>query len=109
MLAPYKDADGELDPARVQKMLAETTAGLDIRWYGGAPDLSESPLGYKDATKVKAQIAHYGLANIVGEIQPRGCIMAGEAPEPPWVRARREKRAAHKAARREGAAEIGEG
>ena len=37
-----------------------------------------------------------------------GIIMAGEAPEPPWVRARREKRAAHKAARREGVAETSE-
>jgi tRNA-splicing ligase RtcB len=109
MLAPYKDADGELDPARVQQALAETTAGLDIRWFGGAPDLSESPLAYKDATKVKAQIARFGLATVVGEIQPQGCIMAGETAEPHWMRARREKRAAHKAARREGAAEISEG
>jgi tRNA-splicing ligase RtcB len=106
MLAPYKDADGELDPARVQQTLAETTAGLDIRWYGGAPDLSESPLGYKDATKVKAQIARFGLATVVGEIQPQGCIMAGEAPEPHWMRARREKRAHHKSLRREDAAEV---
>ncbi len=108
MLAPYKDADGELDPARVQQALATSTAGLDIRWFGGAPDLSESPLAYKDATKVKAQIARFGLANVVGEIQPRSCIMAGEAPEPHWMRARREKRAAHKAQRRENAEEIGE-
>ena len=101
MLKPYRDADGELDPGRVRQVLAETTAGLDIRWFSGTPDLSESPLGYKDATKVKAQIARFGLATVVGEIQPQGCIMAGEAPEPHWVRARREKRAAHKAARRE--------
>ena len=49
-----------------------------------------------------------GLAAVVGEIQPQGCIMAGEAPEPHWQRKRREKRAEHKAARREGAAEIGD-
>ncbi len=106
MLRPYKNAEGEIDPARVQQALAETTAGLDIRWYNGAPDLSESPLGYKDATKVKAQIVRFGLATVVGEVQPQGCIMAGEAPEPPWARARREKRAAHKEARREGQAET---
>jgi RNA-splicing ligase RtcB len=105
MLRPYKDADGEIDPARVQQVLAENTAGLDVRWFCGAPDLSESPLGYKDATKVKAQIDQFGLAQVVGEIQPQGCIMAGEAPEPHWARARREKKAAHKAMRREGAAE----
>jgi RNA-splicing ligase RtcB len=106
MLAPYRDENGDLDPARVQAALAESTAGLDIRWFGGAPDLSESPLAYKDATKVKAQIDRFGLAAVVGEIQPQGCIMAGEAPEPPWVRARREKRAGHKAARRTAAAEL---
>jgi tRNA-splicing ligase RtcB (3'-phosphate/5'-hydroxy nucleic acid ligase) len=106
MLAPYKDADGELDPARVQRVLAESTTGLDIRWFGGTPDLSESPLAYKDATKVKAQIERFGLAQVVGEIQPQGCIMAGEAPEPHWMRQRREKRATHKEARREGAADL---
>jgi tRNA-splicing ligase RtcB (3'-phosphate/5'-hydroxy nucleic acid ligase) len=106
MLRPYKDADGEIDPARVRAALAETTAGLDVRWWSGAPDLSESPLGYKDATKVKAQIARFGLATVVGEIQPRGCIMAGEGEEPHWARARREKRVAHKAQRREGAEEL---
>lgn len=102
MLRPFKDADGELDPARVKAALAETTAGLDVRWFNGAPDLSESPLGYKDATKVKAQIARFGLATVVGEIQPLGCIMAGEAEEPHWAKARREKRAAHKSDRRDG-------
>ncbi len=102
MLRPYKDVEGNLDPARVQQVLAEVTSGLDIRWFCGGPDLSESPLGYKDATKVKAQIARYGLATLAGEIHPQGCIMAGEAPEPPWVRARREKKARHKEERREG-------
>lgn len=54
---------------------------------------------------MKAQIARFGLATLVGEIQPQGCIMAGEAPEPPWIRARREKKARHKSERREGQAE----
>ncbi len=105
MLAPYRDADGELDPLRVQQVLSAATPGLDIRWYNGAPDLSESPLGYKNATQVKAQITHYGLADVVGEIQPQGCIMAGEADEPAWARNRRRKRAAHKADRRAAADE----
>jgi tRNA-splicing ligase RtcB (3'-phosphate/5'-hydroxy nucleic acid ligase) len=100
MLAPYRDADGELDPGRVREALATSTAGLDVRWFGGAPDLSESPLAYKDAAKVKAQIARFGLASVVGEIQPLGSIMAGEAAEPAWQRVRREKRARHKAERK---------
>ncbi len=105
-LREFKDADGELDAGRVQQAIARETRGLDIRWYCGAADLSESPLGYKDATKVKTQIAQFRLASIVGEIQPRGCIMAGEQPEPYWARARREKKAKHKAARREDGAAI---
>ncbi|WP_043588733.1 RtcB family protein [Geminisphaera colitermitum] len=105
MLRPYKDADGEIDPARVKEVLSAVTQGIDVRWFNGTPDLSESPLGYKDATKVKAQIARFGLATVVGEIQPQGCIMAGEAPEPHWQRACREKRAVHKSERREGQAE----
>jgi RNA-splicing ligase RtcB len=100
MLAPYRDVDGELDPGRVREALAASTAGLDVRWFGGAPDLSESPLAYKDAAKVKAQIARFGLASVVGEIEPLGCIMAGEVAEPAWQRVRREKRARHKAERR---------
>ncbi|PTY08425.1 RtcB family protein [Opitutaceae bacterium EW11] len=106
MLRPFKDADGAIDPARVQQVLAEHTAGLDVRWFCGVPDLSESPLGYKDATKVKAQIDRFSLAKVVGEVRPQGCLMAGEAPEPPWLRARREKKAAHKLLRRDAAAET---
>lgn len=107
-LAPFKNEDGELDPARVKAELDATTAGLDVRWFCGAPDLSESPIGYKDATKVKAQIARFGLATVVGEIQPRGCIMAGEPDEQPWQRARRLKRARHKSERHAAARELSE-
>lgn len=106
-LLPYRDDEGLVDPARVRDVLERETHGLDIRWFCGAPDLSESPIGYKDAAKVKAQIAKFGLAEVVGEIQPRGCIMAGEQEEPYWARARREKKAAHKAARRAGREEAG--
>lgn len=106
MMAPYRDADGELDPARVQRLIAESTAGLDIRWFSGEPDLSEAPLAYKDATKVKAQIERFGLATVVGEIQPQGCMMAGEVAEPHWQRARREKRANHKSERRAGQSDL---
>jgi hypothetical protein len=93
----------------VQQAIAREKRGLDIRWFCGAPDLSESPIGYKDATKVKAQIEKFQLARVVGEVQPRGCIMAGEQAEPYWQRARREKKAAHKSARREDQDAIAEG
>ncbi|MDI1249330.1 MAG: hypothetical protein PSV13_10750 [Lacunisphaera sp.] len=58
---------------------------------------------------MKAQIPRFGLATVVDEIQPQGCIMAGEAPEPPWIRARCEKKARHKDERRVGQAEVEEG
>ena len=105
-LAPFKNDDGVLDPARVKAELDATTSGLDVRWFSGSADLSEAPIGYKDATKVKAQIARFGLATVVGEIQPRGCIMAGEAEEQPWERARRLKRARHKSERSDAAREL---
>jgi len=106
MLRPYRDADGNVDPGRVQQIIREVAPGLDIRWFSGGADLSESPLAYKDATKVKTQIEQFGLATVVGEIQPRGCIMAGEAPEPTWLRVKREKKARHKADRRDADATL---
>jgi RNA-splicing ligase RtcB len=59
--------------------IAKATAGLDVRWFCGKPDLSETPVAYKSAAAVKAQIASFGLAEVIGEIQPLGCIMAGDS------------------------------
>jgi hypothetical protein len=65
-------------------------------------------MGYKNATQVKALIDLFGLATVAGKIQLRGCIMADEAQKHLRARARREKRAANKAMRREGEAEAAE-
>jgi hypothetical protein len=51
---------------------------LDARWFSGTPDTSEMPGGYKNAESVRRQIARFGLAEIVDEVLPFGCIMAGE-------------------------------
>ena len=59
--------------------IARATAGLDIRWYCGNPDLSETPVAYKNAAQVRAQIERFGLARVIGEVQPLGCIMAGDS------------------------------
>ena len=67
------------DEAARRQEIARATAGLDIRWFCGNPDLGETPVAYKDAAQVKAQIARFNLAQIVGEIQPLGCIMAGDS------------------------------
>ncbi len=82
----FKTKDGEPDTARIAEEIARSTAGLDIRWFHGRPDLSESPVGYKPAPVVRAQIERFGLADIVTEITPLGCIMAGDPGTPPWLR-----------------------
>jgi RNA-splicing ligase RtcB len=51
---------------------------LDARWYSGTPDTSEMPGGYKNAATVRRQIGQYGLADVVDQVLPYGCIMAGE-------------------------------
>ncbi|HWB03719.1 MAG TPA: RtcB family protein [Verrucomicrobiales bacterium] len=90
IVRPYRGKDGRLDDRRIADTIRSVTTGLDIRWFYGKPDLSESPLGYKSAAQVKAQIQHFGLADVVAEIQPLGCIMAGDAGPRPWQRLREE-------------------
>lgn len=85
-LREFRKANGETDEAAVAKAIAEATRGLDIRWYYGRPDLSESPVGYKPAAQVRAQIEQFGLADIAAEITPLGCIMAGDPGPRPWQR-----------------------
>ena len=77
------------------------TKGLDARFYSGHADVSELPSAYKPAATVRAQMAHYGLAEVVDEIHPYGCIMAGD-----WARgaAWRLKAVAKYAAAHQGAA-----
>lgn len=67
------------DEASRRNAIDRSTAGIDARWYCGKPDLSETPLAYKNAEQVKQQIREFGLAEIIAEIQPLGCIMAGDS------------------------------
>ncbi|MCH7225697.1 RtcB family protein [Haloferula sp. A504] len=64
--------------------IESSTDGIDVRWYCGKPDLSETPVAYKNAASVTAQIRDFGLAEIVAQIRPLGCIMAGDVPKP-WL------------------------
>ncbi len=51
----------------------------------GIPDISELPLAYKNAKSVREQIEKFGLAEVVDEIEPIGCIMAGDwQRDAPW-------------------------
>jgi RNA-splicing ligase RtcB len=61
------------------------TAGLDARFWSGNIDVSELPSAYKPAATVRGQMARFGLAEVVDEIHPYGCIMAGDwERDAPW-------------------------
>jgi hypothetical protein len=75
-----------------EEIFASETAGLDARFFSGCTDISELPSAYKNAANVRAQIEHYGLAEIVDEVIPYGSIMAGDwQRDAPWRRRRRER------------------
>ena len=80
----FEKNDGPLSRKELEQLVSRQTPGLDIRWWHGKADLSETPLAYKSAAQVTEQIRHFGLADILVEIQPRGCLMAGDAGPRPW-------------------------
>lgn len=80
----------EGDEKKMEHALAESTQGVEVRWFYGKADLSESPIGYKPASQIKAQIEKFGLADVIAEIEPLGSIMAGDSGPPPWVRRKQE-------------------
>ena len=54
--------------------------------------ISELPSAYKNAQTVKNQIQEFGLGEIVDEILPYGCIMAGDCQrDAPWRRKKRRR------------------
>jgi tRNA-splicing ligase RtcB len=80
------------------EIFAEETKGIDARFFSGRTDVSELPSAYKSAASVRAQIESYGLAEVVDEVLPYGCIMAGDwEADAPW-RKKREERARQLAA-----------
>ncbi len=74
----FKKTLGEHDNEADLHSEAGLPPWLDARWFSGTPDTSEMPGGYKNAASVRRQIARFGLAEIVDEVLPFGCIMAGE-------------------------------
>ncbi|HLT92975.1 MAG TPA: RtcB family protein [Membranihabitans sp.] len=72
-----------------ETLFREQTHGLDIRFYSGHIDISELPGAYKNAQTVKNQMREFGLGEVVDEIIPYGCIMAGDwHADAPWRRKR---------------------
>lgn len=86
----FKDENQKIDKSLVEKKLGETTKDLDIRWASKKADISESPIGYKNAKSIKSQLLSYNLASLAAEINPKGCIMAGEF-EPIWKKMKKNK------------------
>ena len=73
----------------VEEIFADETKGIDARFFSGVTDISELPSAYKNATAVRRQIEHYCLAEIVDEVLPYGCIMAGDwEANTPWRKKR---------------------
>lgn len=70
--------------ARSRELLEQQTRGLDVRFFFDRPDISETPIAYKSADAVRAQIDRFGLAEVVAEITPLGCLMAGDYDKP-WL------------------------
>jgi tRNA-splicing ligase RtcB (3'-phosphate/5'-hydroxy nucleic acid ligase) len=80
----------EGDPKKIDRALADSTQGIEVRWFHGKADLSESPLGYKPAAQIQAQIEQFGLADVIAEIEPLGSLMAGDSGPPPWIKRKQE-------------------
>lgn len=74
----------------IEQLFHEETQGLDIRFFSNNIDISELPSAYKNADMVKRQMQEFGLGQVLDEIMPYGCIMAGDWElNAPWkVRAR---------------------
>ena len=67
------------DPNAFCRQLEAATQGVDVRWFSGKPDITETAGAYKSAQEIRRQIEKFKLATVVGEIQPLGCIMAGRS------------------------------
>lgn len=66
------------------------TKGLDVRFFSKEIDISELPSAYKNAQTVRSQMEEYGLGEVVDEVMPYGCIMAGDFQiNAPWRKKRR--------------------
>ena len=101
MLRQFRKRDGSLDAEAMEGKLRHAVAGLDVRWFLGRADVSESPLGYKPAQTVREQIERFHLAHQVAEIHPLGSIMAGRGPgREEELTPKQRRQMEHRAARR---------
>lgn len=68
-----------------EEIFAEETVGLDVRFYSNEIDITELPSAYKNAATVRSQMKEFGLGTVIDEVEPFGCIMAGDFEKnAPW-------------------------
>jgi len=76
-----------------EEVFAEETKGLDIRFFSKEIDVSELPSAYKNAASVRNQMNDFNLGEVIDEVMPYGCIMAGDwQKNAPWRIKRRERK-----------------
>ncbi|MES2435528.1 MAG: RtcB family protein [Pseudomonadota bacterium] len=74
-----------LGPHDEAEVFARESKGIDARFFSGNIDVSELPSAYKSADTVRSQMRRFDLAEVVDEIYPFGCIMAGDwERDAPW-------------------------
>ena len=67
---------------------------VDYRFWAGRADASELPDAYKSAEKVRNEIKEFDIGEVVDQINPYGCVMAGDTDyDAPWRVKKREKEA----------------
>ncbi|WP_299105209.1 RtcB family protein [uncultured Tenacibaculum sp.] len=77
-----------------EEIFEEETRGLDVRFFSNEIDITELPSAYKNATTVRNQMKEFGLGEVIDEVLPYGCIMAGDwQKNAPWrIRKRQDKK-----------------
>lgn len=90
LLREFRAPHGGLDVDRVATAIAQSTKDIEVAWWHGKPDLTETPLGYKSPTSIIDQIERFKLGKICGQIEPLGCLMAGDPGPAPWRKRKQE-------------------
>ena len=74
------------------QIFKEETKGLDVRFFSKEIDITELPSAYKNAETVRNQMNEFGLGDVIDEVLPYGCIMAGDwKKNAPWRKKRRKR------------------
>ena len=75
-----------------EEIFEEETKGLDVRFFSNEIDITELPSAYKNAETVRNQMEEFGLGEVIDEVIPYGCIMAGDwQKNATWKRRKRRK------------------